>query len=657
LSWLISNDLNDWELAMAKPDDILRINKAVKRLSISWNIRDYAVGVLSEQQKKYNKENILYQERLLARLNTIDKSTPEYATLLTELNMLKTQPEKGFFYTIHLFDQLNINSKIIKKMMGAVLALDTMGRYLFEKRPISFDDAPFVLDEVLQRRNIDTTRLKSVARQNINNSLVIIDALTPIKPLPPDIKRPPTDEQARLSESMREKFEDLSKQKTASRNFALQLSEADKLDLNFDLISKPPTEINIRRFLLVLTELLKHAKLQDSSNQLTLYSASPDENKLKAHSAVAVVSNLLPTWFVLSLIKAPNNDSCNQRLVFIMSTLAAVFRKTPNLPADATADLYIPLFTWLRLVQFSVLKQHPIMEPFLPMINQTITIVSLPAVIGYTRKVKFPVQGKFFMSSLPPMRMAMTISLEIKEEIVGMLRHSSDLRDRTIKFNGSQINAYFNPKHKRCSEALREPMSDDARAIWGKLNQLESYSNYLHGTERRFLDGFFAIHQHKDTMNKQLRILTDSLMPSYTRIFYYDDSRTIHGLEGRQALDYVKTQVDRLVDEIKTKLDDLNMKVNGETVGEEIDYITMVIPWCSSLLVKIDQLKLSTPVEIVSLIDTKGSTHRHQTAHLASIKLSRRGSHHTVGIFTSPAQTDEDDPDRVEQLMPGNQRC
>ena len=556
------------------------------------NLDSFAVGILVNEQSKNRKALLRAQSFVKDELTRLDESSQDYQDKMDLLRVFENQPELGFYYTVALFDNLAETYPIeAKQMLEAVLSFDTMGRYLLEERPIVLDRQPFVLETVMQRRGIHLTALKDTARQNQLNTEILRDQTAPvIRLVEPPLPFSCPDNVSELEETRRLAFIRLNNLANAVCSRETLYRAIEQIPFDFSLISQPSTKDNIKAFLYILAEIFVHAKIQDCSKLETLNVAVSADSKISTHSTVAFLQNTLCHWFILSLVQAPTISVFEQRIGFIMAVFAQANKTSPHLPANASADIYLPLFILSAMVTKSVLQYHPAVKPNLVCMEDMNARFDATAITRYTNHIKLPVEKKaksgiVKTSSLPPMRMYMTTQLAWGAAVAEsadkeyLIEAATSAAKQSIA-RGEAVYNYFNPERQR----LRTPVSEMSMAARALFNaQTAVHILFENNTDiytiSDLMNTAFATHRSDDDIDKQLQMLAGALLSPIPRIYYQTKhSHQWVGIEGIDAIDYIQKYV------VKARVE--NYKANLT------EYTAAVSSWCTAILTKIEQRKL-----------------------------------------------------------------
>ena len=401
---------------------------ALKNEDINAHLGDYAVGILVYEQYQYRKSQIKARDLLIKKLGTLDKTSSAYHNLEDKLNEFEGKIDLGFYYSIALFDKLSDTSPLeAKRMIETIVSFDTLGRYLLEKRPIILDGVPFILDSVLARHGIDVIALKKTVRQNLSHTMLFSDDFKPVAPM---IETTPAETLAHSELPTTGKASKLERAVTAVRDSELLQKKAGSVPLNFHLISKLPTKVNIAAFLSGIAEMFAHAKMQDSVKLDTINTDVLAGASASQYVVVSLLQNSLARWFVLSLAQAPTIAILEQRIRFIMSVLVQANKKTPGLPAFATADLYLPLLVVARYFTKTALKHLPSVKPNLDMLKKMTTHTNAQQISKYTNAINISIgENKV---ALPTMRMLMIEQLTLAAAHLDVMTESIDPMDDLV---------------------------------------------------------------------------------------------------------------------------------------------------------------------------------------------------------------------------------
>ncbi len=393
-------------------NELQKLQAAIELPEVAKKPAYFAIGTLHNYQSKFEKIRRRAINAANKQLKTPALLGPEYEEKKAELNALELRPDLGFYYTIFLFDKLvDPAPNVINEMILAILSFDTLGNYLFEQQPIIIEvldnqngvpvkqNVTVILDEIVRRRGINVDALIHVAQQNRKHTIYFCDSTIPVNTvLPPPAVPLPTKPES-PSEIISNELRSLIQHANETSAVQALKNRIAQVPFAFDVLSLQPTQKNVNDFFIMAAQMFNHAKMQDSAKLPTLDTAPyPNENASKV-STVALLQDTLPSWFVLSLIKADSEDVFNQRLAFIMAAINTATQKKPTLPPDTTADVLLPLYQFAALIHQSSLQFHPVVKGGLSHIKE-IALKRSPDEINHSISPK-----------LPPMRMYITSRL------------------------------------------------------------------------------------------------------------------------------------------------------------------------------------------------------------------------------------------------------
>lgn len=498
------------------------VKQALTLKSVKDQLGSYALGLLIYEQTVYQKTR---PKELLSRPNDLDL---------------------GFYYTVQLLDRLAETDQVeAVTMIQAILSFDAMGRYLLGTQSIELDGEPFRLMDVLVKHEIDVTLLKETALHNRTHTAYLADetALLPAScngQLPAVVAQDniKLDAYAELTDCLRSRLE---WQANKMRSRAFFHHQVTQLALDFDLLSQPPGREAVREFLLILSELFEHAKMQDSSNLDVMNSSNSNSQAM-----TSFLQETLSKWFVLSLVQASSTLVFNQRLQFLMAVFSALDNKMKacSLPVNISGDVYLPFFTFSAIIARSVLKDHPLVlknNSILQRLNGCHIPASMKAFLD---SIHVPIAGK-----LSSMRIELTSSLAMAREIAylneldGSFQNQVDMAAKLHIKIGGLVYQYFNPSHHKLFYPLRCMLASSRKllqsqsevALLSRKMDVNDLIGILHGT--------FAIHNTKADIHEQLDALENALFMQTPRLFYYTRRAALECCDGQDALLYIKDYV------------------------------------------------------------------------------------------------------------------
>ncbi len=146
---------------------------------------------------------------------------------------------------------------------------------------------------------------------------------------------------------------------------------------------------------------------------------------------------------------------------------------------------------------------------------------------------------------------------------------------------GESVYQYYNPVHLRAFEPLPQ-ISHRAFQFFNAQSGVQSLfqEHDDHHAIRALILTAFALYDDKDPIDVQLKTLESAMLPSVARIFY-KDKKGIIGIEGQEALYFIKHQVIRIGTYLKTPI--------------EFDLVCTKIlnQWCDAIMTRIRELEQS----------------------------------------------------------------